>query len=227
MNRKAIFNQIQNFFEEKKFNYEIFVFEDHIVFAQNKPGYKFRTSFRCTYHGAFYRITPKGTMIKIDGIEREFEKLILKDLKKNYSDEFTLFIGLNDLLKSADIRDYKITQQEHIKQYCYKMEQYLLELWEKFFEPMQNVESMASYIDQYSYSNQRKVLVSGSFPVHIFKKIFLLFKGGKMDRYQEYKKGLKTLIKSYPEINPRDKDRVPIFTNNFKSLINFLESAQN
>jgi hypothetical protein len=164
-------------------------------------------------------------MIKVDEIEQEFEKLIISDLKKEYNDEFTLFIGLNDVLKSADIRDYKVIESEDVKQYCRKIEEYLSELWEKFFEPMQNIESIASYIAQYSYSNQRKVLVGGSFPVQFFKKMFLLYKGGEIDRYKEYKKGLYDLIKSYPEINPKYKDRVPMFMNNFESLIKSLEHS--
>ena len=59
-----------------------------------------------------------------------------------------------------------------------------------------------------------KVLVGGQFPVHNFKKIFLLFVGSQIGKYLEYKEGLLMQIESFPLRKPNRKDEAKIFTGN-------------
>lgn len=225
MNRKNIFNQIREFFEKKESRYKVSVVEDHILFTEGNLGYKFWTQFRCQNFGKTYLLNPNGTLVFIADLEREFDELIIDDLKKENASEFTIAIGSKTISKFNDVYRFKAQTPESIEEYCYLMEGYIFELWERFFDSLQNVENIASYIAQYSFKDHNKVLVSGRFPVQFFKKMFLLYKGGEIDRYQEYKKGLYDLIKSYPEINPKDEGRVPMFMNNFESLVKSLEHS--
>ena len=75
------------------------------------------------------------------------------------------------------------------------------------------------------FDKQLEIVVGGTYPVTLFKKIAIL-KWGNHLRYEEYKNGLQTFIKE-DFLEPRYEKEAPLYQQGFDYLITHLENEPN
>ena len=224
MNRKLIFKNLHNYLTSHIDGYDSKVVGDQLIVYRKIRGVDYSLKFRCQNFGDTYLVNSIGVLIKIDEIEQVFRSLVIKELQEYYSDEFTLALSAYEFDLKSMINNFKIKSEIDLKTLNGLLVEFILEVQDSIFDAMTDVKSIAKYISKYNYDDNLKVLVGGSFPVHNFKKIFLLFAGDEMDKYIEYKEGVLEQIESFPLRKPNRKEEARLFIENYDYLITKLEA---
>lgn len=202
------------------------VSEDRVFLIKRLKSFQFRTSLRCQNFGEVYLMNPQGISIRNEKLESQFEELVFPSLVHLYDGESSLVTTTSNLGISSINLDYEILSEDQIGTYCEIIDRWLDEVEVLFFEPMMDVNNIAIYISKYSYPNSLNVMVGGNFPVMQFKKLFILYIGGQMERYYEYKVGLKEQIESLPLRKPAKSEEAKIYLENFYFIVQELEGGK-
>ncbi len=224
MNKKSIFESIKSHLSENAGLDNIVIIGDQVKINYKIEETEFSIIVRCQNFGDTYLININAVTIRIQDLERRFESLLFPELKVYYSDEFTLCIGAGSLGLSSIISDFKIETERDLQNLNKSLEIFFKDVRDTTFHSLIDVGAIASYLSKYNYDNNLKVLVGGHFPVHNLKKIFLLFEGDQMVKYEEYKQGLIEQIESFPLRKPDRKFEARLFLENFNYLISKLET---
>jgi len=226
MNRISILTELKECLLKHFDSFNFQILEDQLLIVKHANGFTFRTSIRCQNFGLLYLMNPQGISIKNENLENNFDSLVFNSLKKLNNEESTLVTTTTNLNINNVSRDFKIETENQIGNYCEIIKLWLNSIEKKFFEPMKDVKIIAKYISKYSYTDNLKVMVGGNFPVQTFKKMFILFIGGQMERYTEYKLGLEEQLKSLPLRKPEKSEDTKIYLENFYFLIKELETGK-
>lgn len=224
MNKKSILTEIKIHLIETKVEYDASILDDHVIIIKHIKGFTFRTSIRCQNFGEVYLMNPGIISVRNEEVENQFEKLVFKSLKDLYDSESSLVTSTSNIGISTQILDYQIKFENQLDDFCRIVLSWINEVENAFFEPMKEVKNIATFIAKYPYSDNLKVSVGGKFPVMQLKKMYLLYKGGQIKRYNEYKEGLFSQIESLPERKPQRKEEARIYLNNYSFLVQSLES---
>jgi hypothetical protein len=208
----------------KTFSTEII--EDYLYFINNDDGYEFKSAIRCQNFGEVYLINPKSHSIKCVDLENLFSSLVHESLKPLNDSSVTLMVSAQGLGIGERIIDYQIRTKDDLENYCHLFVDYIYELKRVFFEPMKDPLILSKFISNYSFENNLKFNTGGQFPIQTFKKIFILFVGGQMDRYLEYKLGLESQLNSLPLRKPEKKQDAIKYLENYTFLIQELETGK-
>lgn len=124
---------------------------------------------------------------------------------------------------SLSTTEFKLESIDQLFEMYHTIFKYISEVEHIFFDSLVSIQSIAAYIAKFSYENQNEIMVGSKFPIHIFKKVFLLYQGGQINRYKEYKRELKTQIDSFVKSKPERKEEAKAYIDNYDYLTNFLE----
>ncbi len=224
MNKKSIFESIKKCLSQNTWFEGIRIIGDQAAINYKIDDTEFTIVVRCQNFGDTYLFNTNAITIRRQDLESRFESLLLEELKKYHSNDFTLSIGAGSLELNSAVMDFKIESDRDVQNLNKSLELFIKDLRDSIFYRMTNVREIASYISNYNYADNLKVLVGGRFPVQNFKKIFLLFEGDQMDKYEEYKQGLLEQIDSFPIRKPNRKEEARFFVENYDYLINKLEA---
>ncbi len=224
MNKKSIFEAIKSHLSENAGLDNIVIMGDQVKINYKIEETEFSIIVRCQNFGDIYLINTKSIRIRRDDLEKRFQLFLLEELKKYYNDEFTLAIDTDLFGINNVISDFKIETERDLQNLNKFLEIFFKDVRDNIFYNMTDIKAIASYISKYNYENNLKVLVGGHFPVQNLKKIFLLFEGDQMVKYEEYKQGLIEQIESFPKRKPSRKDEARFFIENFNYLISKLET---
>jgi len=226
MNRKYIFNEIEKYINKEFHGFVSSVRHDTLILTKHEKEYKYEIHLRCQNFGEIYILNPVGNIFQNILLESTFKKLVLVELLTYYNKETTILISSKNLGISDEMIDYKLKSYLELNQYFIYLKNYFNQLEIIFFQSMKDPIEISNYIAQFAYVDNLKSNVGSKFPVENFKKIFLLFIGGQMERYKEYKEGLESQIKSLPERKPEKKEEAKIYLENYYFLIQELESGK-
>lgn len=224
MNKKSIFESIKNCLSQNAGFDDVLIIGDQATINYKIEDTEFAIIVRCQNFGDTYLFNTNAITIRRQDLESRFESLLLDELKRYYNNDFTLSIGAGSLGLNSVVVDFKLESDKDIQNLNKSLEFFIKELRDSIFHRMTNVREIASYISSYKYTDNLKVLVGGRFPVQNLKKVFLLFEGGQMDKYEEYKEGLLEQIESFPSRKPNRKEEAKFFEENYNYLINKLEA---
>lgn len=226
MNRKYILNEIVKFVNIEFRGFESSIIHDTVVFIKDENKYLYKIHLRCQNFGEIYIINTVGNIFQNKLLENDFQKLLFPELLNYYNKETTILISSKNLGIGLGIIDYHIKSYIDIDQFCMKLKDYINQLELIFIASMQDPIFISNYLAQFPYNDNLKSNVGSKFPVENLKKIFLLFIGGQMERYQEYKTGLEAQLISLPERKPEKKEEAKMYLDNFYYLIEKLESGK-
>ena len=225
MNKKQVFEAINVYHKLANSDFSLSENADHLIFSLGKEDVICESKFRCQSYGSITFLKPKGNVIINNSINSIFESLIVDELKFKLKPGLTTFARASGHFKTAEIfDDFQISTDEALNEVITFIELYLSEVKQTFFDPAKDITYLAKLVAEKDFENQNETLVGGKFPTHIMKKIFFLKKGRQEERYQEYKEGLKMLLKRYEEKKPLLKEEVKIYWKGYNYFIEKLES---
>ncbi|MFT6320282.1 MAG: hypothetical protein ACJAT4_001205 [Granulosicoccus sp.] len=222
MNRKSISRQIQNFISENISTYDLTILEDQLIITRQIKGVKCSLNIRCQSFVVEYLMGSPVNLIKNNELEKQFELLLLDEMKKYYNDDFTFGESSASFGLTSPIADIRIKSENDVIEYCEKLQRHISEVEKEFFYPMTDKKKLSAYIAKFSYEKNLKVMVGSRFPVMTLKKMFLLHVGNQMERYNEYKEGLFKQIESFPIRKPKRAEEAKLFMKNFEYLVKML-----
>jgi len=223
--KRSILEEIRANLQKVNDDFGFAINEDRLNISYQNNDTLFKTSVRCQNFGDVYLLNPQGIQISNNKIENQFKKLILNQLIKYYDDDITLLTTTSSLKIETDFIDYKIVDASQIKDIAKSVHNWLSMVVFEFLNNVIDIKGISDFINCYSYQDNLKVNTGGLFPVQTFKKIYLLYLGGHIERYQEYKEGLYEQLISFPIRKPEKKEEAKIFLNNFNFIIKELESG--
>ncbi len=225
MTTETVLIRLKKLLESNNTNYNIDIYDDHIVLYQSIGENRVDISFRCQNFGNTIVMQSMGARIFVYKIEVEFEGLLLNELTDYNNSNYSLVGGKNEIPLMNEMRDTIFSSLGYIEEYVYDVLNFLNGVEKSFFLPMLNIDNLALNIGV-PFEERSKVLVGGRFPVHLLKKIFILKKGGQEQRYEEYKSGLEGLFELYKEKKPTKKEELKLYWKAYRVLIENLESSE-
>ncbi|MCA0365329.1 MAG: hypothetical protein LCH67_14905 [Bacteroidetes bacterium] len=223
MKKKEVFDKIRGYFKIELPHFQSKVVSDTVQFEIKNEDFAGNFGIRCQSFGNKYLLSPNNSSIIIFTLENNFRNLLNGAIISKYG-EGTLSSWPNDVDLMKKIRDFRFTDLSALDDYLPKLKRFLQQVEQEFLIPFSDVNNIAKYIAQYPFSEQKNILVGGQYPVHMMKKIFLLFQGNQMNRYEEYKLGLKKSIDSFGDQYPDEKDEEPLLKESYTYFIERLEA---
>ncbi|HLO45392.1 MAG TPA: hypothetical protein VK175_13735 [Leadbetterella sp.] len=223
MNKKEVFDKIRGHFKTELPHFLSKVVSDEVQFTIKTENYIGFIGIRCQSFGSKFSLNPSGNSISIFKIEESFRNLLHESILPKYGED-TLGISPNFKEEIKEIRNFEFTDLSALDDYLPKLKRFLQQVEQEFLIPFSDVNNIAKYIAQYPFSEQKNILVGGQYPVHMMKKIFLLFQGNQMNRYEEYKLGLKKSIDSFADQYPDEKEEEPLLKESYTYFIERLEA---
>jgi len=192
-------NKIKSLFESNRvmINYSVTKEDtDMIILCKKTDSYILKFDCRLQFD-SFLRFNP--FTIQLNKLENFVYDLIIQELKKYYCNDIGFVI--KDFYKTDYSFSQEITSEAHLEEF------------------------LSEFYKCLSYYEQEEIVVGGTYPVTLFKKIAIL-KWGNHPRYEEYKNGLQTFIKE-DFLEPRYEKEAPLYQQGFDYLITHLENEPN
>ncbi len=192
-----------------------------ISFYSTTPKIEKRFRFRLQFDNM---LTYEGYSAHLKEVEFVFLNLISDDLKKYYDSEMSF--SINKFYKTDYDFCQEIRDEYHLQNFlseflrCYKF--YETEIFPK----LTDIRFLADYVGSMPFEQSSEIVVGGSFPLQLFKKIAIL-KWGNHPRYEEYKDETQKLIELYAIKKPEKAEEVRLFQKGFEKLIYHLENEPN
>ncbi|WP_400124768.1 hypothetical protein [Capnocytophaga canimorsus] len=200
--------------------YNISVIEDYIEFYLENEHFNLKFYFRLQFDSL---LTLQTFTISLKEFESKFKHLIISSLNSYYEE----FIKVNprkfyptDHSFSKDIQS-KEELDEFLSDFYLCLNFYETEIFPK----LTDIHFLADYVGSVPFENNLEIVVGGTYPVTIFKKLAIL-KWGNHPRYEEYKQGLATFIEE-DFLDPKYQQEAPLYKKGFEKLIYHLENEPN
>ncbi|ATA76481.1 hypothetical protein [Capnocytophaga canimorsus] len=201
--------------------YSINLIEDYIKFYLENEHFNLKFYFRLQFDSL---LTLQTFTISLKKLESEFKHLVIDDLRGYYNN----YIDLNprkfyptDHSFSKDIQS-KEELDEFLSDFYLCLNFYETEIFPK----LTDIHFLADYVGSVPFEQRSEIVVGGSFPLQLFKKIAIL-KWGNHPRYEEYKDETQKLIELYAIKKPEKTEEVRLFQKGFEKLIYHLENEPN
>ena len=216
-------NKIKSLFESNRamINYSVTKEDtDMIILCKKTDSYILKFDCRLQFD-SFLRFNP--FTIQLNKLENFVYDLIIEELKKYYCNDIGFVI--KDFYKTDYSFSQEITSEAHLEEFLSEFYKCLSYYEQEVFPKLLDIKFLADYVGSVPFDKQLEIVVSGTYPVTLFKKIAIL-KWGNHPRYEEYKNGLQTFIKE-DFLEPRYEKEAPLYQQGFDYLITHLENEPN
>ena len=216
-------NKIKSLFESNRamINYSVTKEDtDMIILCKKTDSYILKFDCRLQFD-SFLRFNP--FTIQLNKLENFVYDLIIEELKKYYCNDIGFVI--KDFYKTDYSFSQEITSEAHLEEFLSEFYKCLSYYEQEIFPKLLDIKFLANYVGSVSFDKQLEIVVGGTYPVTLFKKIAIL-KWGNHPRYEEYKNGLQTFIKE-DFLEPRYEKEAPLYQQGFDYLITHLENEPN
>ena len=216
-------NKIKSLFESNRamINYSVTKEDtDMIILCKKTDSYILKFDCRLQF-GSFLRFNP--FTIQLNKLENFVYDLIIEELKKYYCNDIGFVI--KDFYKTDYSFSQEITSEAHLEEFLSEFYKCLSYYEQEVFPKQLDIKFLADYVGSVPFDKQLEIVVGGTYPVTLFKKIAIL-KWGNHPRYEEYKNGLQTFIKE-DFLEPRYEKEAPLYQQGFDYLITHLENEPN
>ena len=216
-------NKIKSLFESNRamINYSVTKEDtDMIILCKKTDSYILKFDCRLQFD-SFLRFNP--FTIQLNKLENFVYDLIIEELKKYYCNDIGFVI--KDFYKTDYSFSQEITSEAHLEEFLSEFYKCLSYYEQEIFPKLLDIKFLADYVGSVPFDKQLEIVVGGTYPVTLFKKIAIL-KWGNHPRYEEYKNGLQTFIKE-DFLEPRYEKEAPLYQQGFDYLITHLENEPN
>ena len=216
-------NKIKSLFESNRamINYSVTKEDtDMIILCKKTDSYILKFDCRLQFD-SFLRFNP--FTIQLNKLENFVYDLIIEELKKYYCNDIGFVI--KDFYKTDYSFSQEITSEVHLEEFLSEFYKCLSYYEQEVFPKLLDIKFLADYVGSVPFDKQLEIVVGGTYPVTLFKKIAIL-KWGNHPRYEEYKNGLQTFIKE-DFLEPRYEKEAPLYQQGFDYLITHLENEPN
>ena len=216
-------NKIKSLFESNRamINYSVTKEDtDMIILCKKTDSYILKFDCRLQFD-SFLRFNP--FTIQLNKLENFIYDLIIEELKKYYCNDIGFVI--KDFYKTDYSFSQEITSEAHLEEFLSEFYKCLSYYEQEVFPKLLDIKFLADYVGSVPFDKQLEIVVGGTYPVTLFKKIAIL-KWGNHPRYEEYKNGLQTFIKE-DFLEPRYEKEAPLYQQGFDYLITHLENEPN
>jgi len=216
-------NKIKSLFESNRvmINYSVTKEDtDMIILCKKTDSYILKFDCRLQFD-SFLRFNP--FTIQLNKLENFVYDLIIQELKKYYCNDIGFVI--KDFYKTDYSFSQEITSEAHLEEFLSEFYKCLSYYEQEVFPKLLDINFLADYVGSVPFDKQLEIVVGGTYPVTLFKKIAIL-KWGNHPRYEEYKNGLQTFIKE-DFLEPRYEKEAPLYQQGFDYLITHLENEPN
>ena len=216
-------NKIKSLFESNRamINYSVTKEDtDMIILCKKTDSYILKFDCRLQFD-SFLRFNP--FTIQLNKLENFVYDLIIEELKKYYCNNIGFVI--KDFYKTDYSFSQEITSEAHLEEFLSEFYKCLSYYEQEVFPKLLDIKFLANYVGSVPFDKQLEIVVGGTYPVTLFKKIAIL-KWGNHPRYEEYKNGLQTFIKE-DFLEPRYEKEAPLYQQGFDYLITHLENEPN
>ena len=216
-------NKIKSLFESNRamINYSVTKEDtDMIILCKKTDSYILKFDCRLQFD-SFLRFNP--FTIQLNKLENFVYDLIIEELKKYYCNDIGFVI--KDFYKTDYSFSQEITSEAHLEEFLSEFYKCLSYYEQEVFSKLLDIKFLADYVGSVPFDKQLEIVVGGTYPVTLFKKIAIL-KWGNHPRYEEYKNGLQTFIKE-DFLEPRYEKEAPLYQQGFDYLITHLENELN
>ena len=213
-------NKIKSLFESNRamINYSVTKEDtDMIILCKKTDSYILKFDCRLQFD-SFLRFNP--FTIQLNKLENFVYDLIIEELKKYYCNDIGFVI--KDFYKTDYSFSQEITSEAHLEEFLSEFYKCLSYYEQEIFPKLLDIKFLADYVGSVPFDKQLEIVVGGTYPVTLFKKIAIL-KWGNHPRYEEYKNGLQTFIKE-DFLEPRYEKEAPLYQQGFDYLITHLEN---
>ena len=193
---------------------------DMIILCKKTDSYILKFDCRLQFD-SFLRFNP--FTIQLNKLENFVYDLIIEELKKYYCNDIGFVI--KDFYKTDYSFSQEITSEVHLEEFLSEFYKCLSYYEQEVFPKLLDIKFLADYVGSVPFDKQLEIVVGGTYPVTLFKKIAIL-KWGNHPRYEEYKNGLQTFIKE-DFLEPRYEKEAPLYQQGFDYLITHLENEPN
>ena len=193
---------------------------DMIILCKKTDSYILKFDCRLQFD-SFLRFNP--FTIQLNKLENFVYDLIIEELKKYYCNDIGFVI--KDFYKTDYSFSQEITSEAHLEEFLSEFYKCLSYYEQEVFPKLLDIKFLADYVGSVPFDKQLEIVVGGTYPVTLFKKIVIL-KWGNHPRYEEYKNGLQTFIKE-DFLEPRYEKEAPLYQQGFDYLITHLENEPN
>ena len=216
-------NKIKSLFESNRamINYSVTKEDtDMIILCKKTDSYILKFDCRLQFD-SFLRFNP--FTIQLNKLENFVYDLIIEELKKYYCNDIGFVI--KDFYKTDYSFSQEITSEAHLEEFLSEFYKCLSYYEQEVFPKLLDIKFLADYVGSVPFDKRLEIVVGGTYPVTLFKKIVIL-KWGNHPRYEEYKNGLQTFIKE-DFLEPRYEKEAPLYQQGFDYLITHLENDPN
>ena len=216
-------NKIKSLFESNRamINYSVTKEDtDMIILCKKTDSYILKFDCRLQFD-SFLRFNP--FTIQLNKLENFVYDLIIEELKKYYCNDIGFVI--KDFYKTDYSFSQEITSEAHLEEFLSESYKCLSYYEQEIFPKLLDIKFLADYVGSVPFDKQLEIVVGGTYPVTLFKKIAIL-KWGNHPRYEEYKNGLQTFIKE-DFLEPRYEKEAPLYQQGFDYPITHLENEPN
>ena len=216
-------NKIKSLFESNRamINYSVTKEDtDMIILCKKTDSYILKFDCRLQFD-SFLRFNP--FTIQLNKLENFVYDLIIEELKKYYCNDIGFVI--KDFYKTDYSFSQEITSEAHLEEFLSEFYKCLSYYEQEIFPKLLDIKFLADYVGSVPFDKQLEIVVGGTYPVTLFKKIAIL-KWGNHPKYEEYKNGLQTFIKE-DFLEPRYEKEAPLYQQGFDYLITHLENEPN
>ena len=216
-------NKIKSLFESNRamINYSVTKEDtDMIILCKKTDSYILKFDCRLQFD-SFLRFNP--FTIQLNKLENFVYDLIIEELKKYYCNDIGFVI--KDFYKTDYSFSQEITSEAHLEEFLSEFYKCLSYYEQEVFPKLLDIKFLADYVGSVPFDKQLEIVIGGTYPVTLFKKIAIL-KWGNHPRYEEYKNGLQTFIKD-DFLEPRYEKEAPLYQQGFDYLITHLENEPN
>ena len=216
-------NKIKSLFESNRamINYSVTKEDtDMIILCKKTDSYILKFDCRLQFD-SFLRFNP--FTIQLNKLENFVYDLIIEELKKYYCNDIGFVI--KDFYKTDYSFSQEITSEAHLEEFLSEFYKCLSYYEQEVFPKLLDIKFLADYVGSVPFDKQLEIVVGGTYPVTLFKKIAIL-KWGNHPKYEEYKNGLQTFIKE-DFLEPRYEKEAPLYQQGFDYLITHLENEPN
>ena len=216
-------NKIKSLFESNRamINYSVTKEDtDMIILCKKTDSYILKFDCRLQFD-SFLRFNP--FTIQLNKLENFVYDLIIEELKKYYCNDIGFVI--KDFYKTDYSFSQEITSEAHLEEFLSEFYKCLSYYEQEVFPKLLDIKFLADYVGSVPFDKQLEIVVGGTYPVTLFKKIAIL-KWGNHPRYEEYKNGLQTFIKE-DFLEPRYEKEAPLYQQGFDYLITHLDNEPN
>ncbi|ATA76480.1 hypothetical protein [Capnocytophaga canimorsus] len=200
----------------------------YIIFKKDNDNFSISTDIRVQFRGTMLSFA--GFSVVFNSFEHIFSEMLNKVVDKGISEKYydgrNFVFVINDFYQSEYIFPESVKNEEELEIYLSEFLKCVKFYETEIFPKLTDIRFLAEFVGSVPFEQRSEIVVGGSFPLQLFKKIAIL-KWGNHPRYEEYKDETQKLIELYAIKKPEKAEEVKLFQKGFEKLIYHLENEPN